>query len=300
MEPPFKFELEEFAQKVEVTMGSQVLDDVHEGPGWTKTLDYESLKEILLNFPAFKDWREKLKHELSLQKNSDHPFHEYPYSLKSVKIQSVDLWGASPEEAAGFIKLKAKIENAKGSFLPGIAFLRGGSVAVLMILRPIDNPEERYVILTVQPRIPSGSLVFPEIPAGMLDRESHEIRVKAVEEILDETAMRIPKDELIDMTKLALEDASTKSLRDAMYPSPGGSDEYISLLLWEKELSRMRIMDVRDQLTGNRHQGEMITLKLVKYEDLWKEGAKDGKTLAALALYEALIREGKLENYMSI
>lgn len=37
-----------------------------------------------------------------------------------------------------------------------------------------------------------------------------------------------------------------------------------------------------------------ITLKLVKLEDLWREGARDAKALGAWALWEGLKRSGKL------
>lgn len=43
-----------------------------------------------------------------------------------------------------------------------------------------------------------------------------------------------------------------------------------------------------------RDEGEKITLKLVRLDDLWKEGARDSKALAAWALFEGLTREGKL------
>lgn len=39
---------------------------------------------------------------------------------------------------------------------------------------------------------------------------------------------------------------------------------------------------------------EKTRVKLVKYEELWREGARDAKTLAALALYEGLTSDGKL------
>ncbi len=45
-------------------------------------------------------------------------------------------------------------------------------------------------------------------------------------------------------------------------------------------------------MTGLREEGEKITLKLVKLEDLWRVGARDAKALAALSLYENLKREG--------
>lgn len=40
----------------------------------------------------------------------------------------------------------------------------------------------------------------------------------------------------------------------------------------------------------------MITLHVVSYEDVWREGARDAKTLAAWALYEGLNREGAIKD----
>jgi hypothetical protein len=93
----------------------------------------------------------------------------------------------------------------------------------------------------------------------------------------------LPKSELIDLTALALENSQIKesSLKDAMYLSPGGSDEFMPLFLWEKELDRQEIEDLKGKLKGVRTQGEMITLRVVNYEYLWKEGARDAKTMAA-------------------
>lgn len=169
---------------------------------------------------------------------------------------------------------------------------------MLMILRPKDSREERYVVLTEQPRLPAGSLQFLEIPAGMLDAEDN-FSGAAAKEIEEETGFKIPHAELVDMTELALKNSNPaeKSLKSAMYPSLGGCDEYIALFLWEKELDRQEIEDLRGRLTGERTQDEMITLHIRDYEDLWREGARDAKTLAAWALYEGLSRSGELQWY---
>lgn len=258
---------------------------------------------------GFKDWKRTLSETLALQKSNDkHPFHEHPYSLRSIEVQSVDRF--PPKNNIGFIKLNARIERDEmpddkkpdtrpkiPKTLPGIAFLRGGSVAMLMILRPKDSRDERYVVLTEQPRIPGGSLSFLEIPAGMLDAEDN-FSGAVAKEIEEETGFKIPHAELIDMTELALQDTNhpeRASLKSAMYPSPGGCDEYIALFLWEKELDRQEIEDLKGRLTGERTQDEMITLHVREYEDLWREGARDAKTLAAWALYEGLSRSGELQ-----
>jgi hypothetical protein len=55
-----------------------------------------------------------------------------------VNIQSVDMFGPR----IGFIKLKADITNKAGQFCPGICFLRGGAVAVLVILTQQEDGQE--------------------------------------------------------------------------------------------------------------------------------------------------------------
>lgn len=169
---------------------------------------------------------------------------------------------------------------------------------MLLILQPDDipkeNEEEKYVILTTQPRIAAGSLAFTEIPAGMLD-DAGTFSGGAAKEIKEETGLEVDARELLDMTALALENEQ----RDEVIPkgsfsTPGGCDEYIPLFLYQKRLPRSALEEFKGKLTGLQDEGEKITLKVIKLHDLWKEGARDGKTLAALALYEGLRREGKI------
>jgi len=170
-----------------------------------------------------------------------------------------------------------------------------------MILQPDDvspnSDEDKHVIMTLQPRVPAGSLTFAELPAGMLDGGT--FSGSAAKEISEETGLEVPGDQLVDMTELAL--SSTESshsneekLQRAVYPSAGGSDEYIPLMLYQKRIGRKEMEGFKGKLTGLRDEGEKITLKLVRLEDLWKEGARDAKALCAWALYEGLRKEGKV------
>lgn len=122
----------------------------------------------------------------------------------------------------------------------------------------------------------------------------------AAKEILEETGLRVEERDLIDMTLLASRavqashDTSGESLQNAVYPSAGGSDEFIPLFLCQKTMPRKEIQALHGKLTGLRNEGEKITLKLVRLADLWKEGVRDGKTLAAWGLYQGLKSEGLL------
>ena len=198
----------------------------------------------------------------------------------------------------GFLKLQAEIKNDHGGWLPGAVFMRGGAVAMLLILQPDDVPadseKDKHVLMTIQPRIAAGSLSFAEIPAGMLD-DSASFSGGAAEEIEEETGLVVKADELLDMSALALADEkSEEQLQKGIFSTPGGCDEFIPIFLYQKRIPRSELQEFQGKLTGLRDEGEKITLKVVKLENLWKEGARDGKTLAALALYQGLRDEGKI------
>lgn len=82
---------------------------------------------------------------------------------------------------------------------------------------------EEYVLLTVQPRIPVGSLEFVELPAGMLDGDS--FSGAAAKEIKEECGIEIKADELKDLGQMALGEfvmAGNEKVEAGVYPSPGG------------------------------------------------------------------------------
>jgi 8-oxo-dGTP pyrophosphatase MutT (NUDIX family) len=136
-----------------------------------------------------------------------------------------------------------------------------------MILQPDDATEndesEKYVLMTIQPRIAAGSLRFAEIPAGMLD-DAGTFSGGAAKEIEEETGLKVEAGELIDMTALALADEKNdEQLQNGMWSTPGGCDEFIPLFLYQKRISRSQLEDFRGKLTGLRDEGEKITVKVV-------------------------------------
>jgi 8-oxo-dGTP pyrophosphatase MutT (NUDIX family) len=169
---------------------------------------------------------------------------------------------------------------------------------MLVMLIPDDVPagseregEERHVLLTVQPRVAAGSLEFVELPAGMVD-EGGSFAGQAAREIWEELGMVIGEGELVSLSELA--GGGGEGLAQGVYPSPGACDEYIPIYMHERRVPRAQLGEWTGKLTGLREDGERITLKLVRMRDLWKEGARDAKCLAAVALWEGLRREGKV------
>lgn len=244
-------------------------------------------------------------------------------------------WQNKPdkEDKLGFMKILAKVETdpyihdgeeeSRADGLPGAVFLRGGSVAILIIvqLENAKGDKDKYVVLTKQPRIAAGSLEFTEIPAGMLDGDT--FKGSAASEIEQEAHLKVKESELINMSELALDSDDDSSTDDSdsesesstpstpessttshsespaipgIYPSPGACDEHIPLFLCQKRLTRKHMAWLTGKATGLRDEGEIITLKLVPLATAWKYVAGDAKALAALCLYHSLRREGRLDD----
>lgn len=84
-----------------------------------------------------------------------------------------------------------------GQRVPGIVFMRGGSVGVLPVLID-EKTAEKYIVLTEQARVPVGKASFLEIPAGMLDENGDVVGV-AVQEMAEETGISLKRSDLCSL-----------------------------------------------------------------------------------------------------
>ena len=184
------------------------------------------------------------------------------FVVNSIHIQSIDMFG----ERIGFIKLKADITK-DGIQVPGIVFLRGGTVVLLPLLECDGNI---YTILTVQARVPTGESEFSELPAGMVDNGT--FSGAAAKELQEETGLEFGEDELISLSDIPI------------YFSPGVSDELAKFYMVHRDITYDELYAMQDKCMGELHEGEQITLKVIPVDDLTKV-TNDGKSLIAWTLY---------------
>ena len=214
------------------------------------------------------------------------PFHDWCSSMdpklavQSVTITDVDMFGPR----VGFLKFKADV-SFQGKAVPGVVFMRGGAVAILLVLK---CGNERYVVCTRQPRVPVGMSNMLELPAGMLDGSGNFAGV-AAKELEEETGIKLHFSDLVDMTDLAYKNTALRG----MYPSPGGSDEFIRLFYTTISVVEETLKSLQGKATGNYKEGENIVLQLVPFKDLWRSTA-DSKALSSLALLNGLAETGLL------
>jgi ADP-sugar diphosphatase len=204
-----------------------------------------------------------------------HPFANYCQQMEhtlrveQILIESVHLFGSR----IGFVMLKATIYDQSGNLLPGIAFLRGGSVCILPV---IYVGWKRYTVLVHQARTPVGSADVAEIPAGGVDGSTN-FRAKAQKELEEEVGLK--GGELIDLYKLVYGDEFAGFL-----VSPGGSDEFLRIFIYKVKMTRKEIALISATKTGLVEEGESITLEVVRLDELWRF-TPDQKTATAVMLY---------------
>lgn len=209
------------------------------------------------------------------------PFRNYCRNMDSrlvargVTIKSAYLFG----ERVGFLFIESDIVDAAGIKVPGVVFLRGGSVVVLPILT--DEFNEKWVISVKQARAPIGIYESHELPAGMLDGSGDFLGAGA-HEIKEELGIDIRSEDLVDMTA---EMYGKSSL--GVYASPGGTDEFTHILLFRKKVSRKDIEGYTNRKTGIAEDGESITTEVIPLRDVSRLSPLT-VTLAALFLYKEL------------
>lgn len=209
--------------------------------------------------PVFNDWlNRKFDHE-NLQ-------------LRGIEIQSSDIFGAR----VAFVKMKTDVVKRRSKKpVPGIVFLRGDSVTMLVFV-VCKETGEIFVVTTKQARVPLGSAGFIEIPAGMLDDD--EVNSRALAELDEETGLHINRRKKEKLRKLG-----------KFTPSAGGCDEQITCFSVTIRVSRRKMGTIAKYLRGVDEENEEIAVEFLTVEQflahLQLGAITDGKAFAALMMF---------------
>jgi ADP-sugar diphosphatase len=202
--------------------------------------------------PHFKRWLRNLTAE---------------FDVKGVRVRDVVMFG----RRAGFILAEADVRDSEGKKLPGVAFLRGDSVAVLPILR--YEGAEPLAVLVRQGRVPIAKAEWHEVPAGMLDEG--EFVSKALEEMAEEVG-----------ADLKIEEEHLQLVGD-LHSTPGGSDELIRVYVAELDVTPETAAALSGRRTGNEHENESITVVAVPLSEALALAGNDMKTRLAIEWFQA-------------
>ena len=203
----------------------------------------------------------------------------------------------------GFLELEVTAKS-NGEPVPGIIFMRGGAISLLIRLRCEGT---WYIVGVRQARVPVGKKNLLELPAGMLDDAGDPAGV-AVKELAEETGIRLKKKDLLDLTALAYEQTgpdvhadevlvapirNKSTPLDGMYPSAGGCDEYLRLYLHERDVTRAELDEMQGKATGNLEEGERMVMEIIRADLFWRV-CSDAKALSSLLLFQNLRMAGQV------
>jgi len=198
------------------------------------------------------------------------------FDLRSINLTDVDWFGSSSNpEKLGFLKFKCDVYTKLGEPLDGIVFLRGDCGAVLIVIT--DEFGKDYVMLTEQPRVPTGGYK-EEIVAGMFDARSGKTVIN-----------NVLKEEIRQETGLELDDNSPLYTHLGEYTlSGGGSDEKVHLAVWRTQLDSEKIAEMKMAQFGEQDSNEKIRLKFYSVETFEQELPRisDAKTSLAWLLFK--------------
>lgn len=239
----------------------------------------ECSMDSLIIAPKFINWLNK--------------FNPQQIKVNSVTITDINWFSAKPEpNKLGFVKctVDAIDVNSNKKIVSNIAFIRGNSVAILIIVK-IANPVKRrgksnsseketeYVLLCEQMRLPVGERKR-EICAGMTDADGN-IASVALKEVKEETGFDIKHvSELVSL--------------GSIYPSPGGCDEEIHLYSWTTTVTPEEFNEKQTKVFGNPGEYEEIKLSFVEINEFMTTTLKEiGDVKAECALFRHLLNDEK-------
>jgi len=203
----------------------------------------------------------------------------FEFTLVSIEITDINMFGRS----VGFYKGNAEAYDEAGAIIhSNIFFNRGGSTAILFIVKTcLNGVEETLVPVAEQVRLPVGKRLC-ELPAGMKDDETGQVKGPILREIREE----------IPIGDLDENDPRIFSLGVPIIPSGGGCDETVDLWCMEINISTEKYMELISDTFGNKQEHEEIKIKFLRYEDLIKLAPRleDAKLLSALYRYECLVK----------
>jgi len=244
----------------------EFLEDLKEVKVHDKVIPIEKLATVItpvreiVRVPFFKEWARKVVAE---------------FNLRKIVIQSVDKVGPNVR----FIKLQAQIENSSGQVVPGIVFLRGQSVAVLLVLTDVSDPKKtKWVVVIRHPRAAIGEYYHLEIPVGFEDGTP----LGVIRNLMDtEIGLEFQSEKVVNMNEVLY------GYDRPIYVSPGASDEGIRFYLIECAVTSSQIRMLK---SGSNTKKQLLAPELIPLEELATQ-CPDSKSILAAHLYETYLRK---------
>ena len=192
----------------------------------------EEQKKLVFASNKFQNWIKKLE--------------DSEIKVEKIDVYKVNFFG----NKVGFIYAEA-FSTINGKIVPGISFIRGDSVTVLIIF----NVEgKKYFLSTKQYRVPIAKWDI-DLVAGMMD-EDNEFKSVALKELYEETGIDIH-----------IKEEELKLLFSGDI-SGGGSDECSTAYVYETEIDKETLNRYNGTTAGNINENENIIIDIKPFEEL--------------------------------
>ena len=184
------------------------------------------------------------------------------------KITIVKLTFFRPgSQVANFIHMEVDAHDQYGNKIPGVVFLRGNCVAILI---QYIKDSVKYIVLVSQPRLAVGKDIL-EAPAGMLDDEKN-LKGKMIDEVEEETGIKILSKDLIPLGE--------------SYTSPGLLDEEIHMFMYNLPMD-FDTSTLHGRICGNQEEGERTSVIIMPEKEAIAK-VNDSKLLAMITRANSL------------
>ena len=193
------------------------------------------------------------------------------FTIKSISIQSADFVKRTKTVLLLFLKIKVEAFDSLGNRIPPVVFLRGGSVACLVVLK---KQEQKRTLMVEQARLAVGESLL-EIPAGMMDLDSNPREVMT-KELWEECGIKTQPTDLLSLTPNDI----------PMHTSVGLSDENMNLYALEIEVDDFAQWD--NNIRGAVAEGEYLTTKVLQLDEIISR-TSDSKSILAWSLYQSKV-----------
>lgn len=200
--------------------------------------------ELILNAPKFTEW---VKGEMK-QVNT---------KIKTIAIKYLKKFGPN----VGFVGIELEYtDKMNPKAFPTVVFISGHASSVLIKVINSETSDE-YAGFVVQNRPAACNENLTELLAGMLDNNPNTPLNTALKELGEEFG-------IADIRDGKVEGSSLKHLGE-FYTSPGRSDEKIIAYYLELKKTSAEINTLNGSKTGQRHEGEAITVVLHPWNEAY-------------------------------
>ena len=230
-----------YVQQLDCTSHNNPAYYMYNGLKITSKCSYDQHKlDAIAHSPKFRDWFDRFDQDL--------------INMTEFVVTDSDFFGPVTPSLLGFVKGYGEATDLRTGkrIVSNIAFIRGGSVAVLIVVT-VAETNEKYVVLCRQLRFPVGK-ELTEACAGMLDDNVDDSQIEGVvfKELKEEAGFDIKTCELIRLGKIT--------------PSGGGCDEVITLFAWETTIT-LEEFEKKERGVFGENDGEVIKLKCYRYDE---------------------------------